>query len=178
MVAYFPAPHQRPPDAACFQPTSPLLLTCALLMTSTSHPKGYFLGVHRSFGGGFTPPRHRDDTESADLLAAPADGDIQPTMSTYSFLTSLSCFNLNYHVEHHDFPKVPWSSLPKVKEIASEFYDGLEQSPGFVHTLRMWFQHGMGWSYAGHEDLSWVRKPTKYDHKPPPQWRIRVDWFD
>ena len=86
-----------------------LLLSELFLHGFCLHPFfGYFIGVHRSFGGGFTAPRHRDDTETEDLLAAPVDGDIQPTMSTYSFLTSLSCFNLNYHVEHHDFPRVPW----------------------------------------------------------------------
>eukprot|EP00040_Diaphanoeca_grandis_P027947 m.160237 g.160237 ORF g.160237 m.160237 type:complete len:585 (+) comp31177_c0_seq1:228-1982(+) len=109
------------------------------------HPYfGYFLGVHRSFGGDF---KHKGVAPPP----VPADStSCQPTMSTYSLLTALSCMNLNYHVEHHDFPKVPWSRLHLVYRAAPEFYDGLEWSPGFVHTIYQWFLHGEEWNYACH----------------------------
>jgi len=79
-------------------------------------------------------------------------------MSTYDFLTSLSCLNLNYHVEHHDFPKVPWSRLHLVYAAAPEFYDNLEWSPGFYTTMWRWIKRGHEWTYACHEDVTWLGK--------------------
>ena len=46
---------------------------------------------------------------------------------TYSYYGSLNKVQLNigYHNEHHDFYKVPWVHLPKIKALAPEYYDNL-----------------------------------------------------
>jgi sphingolipid delta-4 desaturase len=52
--------------------------------------------------------------------AAPGQG----TFDYYGPLNKIA-LNIGYHNEHHDFPEVPWTLLPKVKALAPEFYDDL-----------------------------------------------------
>jgi hypothetical protein len=87
------------------------------------HPcGGYFMGVHNT---------HVDDDPNSK--AKPKE--CQPTRSHYSWLASVFSLNLNFHVEHHDFPNIPWSRLPRLRQIAPEFYDPLVSYTGLTHTI-------------------------------------------
>ncbi|GAA5962978.1 hypothetical protein JCM21900_004330 [Sporobolomyces salmonicolor] len=77
------------------------------------------------------------------------DGHDQETWSYYGPLNILA-YNVGYHNEHHDFPSVPWTRLPKLRELAKEFYDPLPHHPSWPGvTWRFIFDPAVGmWSRA------------------------------
>lgn len=58
------------------------------------------------------------------------DGLSQETYSYYGPLNYLA-YNVGYHNEHHDFPSVAWTRLPKLRQLAPEFYDILPSHPSW-----------------------------------------------
>ena len=69
---------------------------------------------------------------------------------TYSYYGILNVPNLNvgYHTEHHDFPTIPWRLLPKLREMAPEFYENLPKHESYVAVgFKYLFDHNIGpWS--------------------------------
>ncbi|KAK1778891.1 fatty acid desaturase-domain-containing protein [Copromyces sp. CBS 386.78] len=60
-----------------------------------------------------------------------------PVPETFSYYGPLNwvTYNVGLHNEHHDFPAIPWTRLPKLYEIASEFYEGLPQHRSWTHVI-------------------------------------------
>ena len=68
----------------------------------------------------------------------------QETYSYYGWMNKLF-LNIGYHNEHHDFPKVPWSRLPRIKAIAPEFYEPLASHDSWYGVLwKFVMDPGMG----------------------------------
>jgi sphingolipid delta-4 desaturase len=62
---------------------------------------------------------------------------VAPPQETYSYYgpLNLAAFNVGYHNEHHDFPSVPWNRLPKIRHIASGYYDRLTYHTSWTKLL-------------------------------------------
>ena len=62
-------------------------------------------------------------------------GQSNDTFSYYGPINYL-LYNGGYHVEHHDFPRVSWKNLPKIRALAGpEFYDNLPYHTSYIRVM-------------------------------------------
>ena len=87
-----------------------------------------YLGLSTLFAIGLHPLGARWIQEHYTLDPA------QETFSYYGPLNKLA-LNVGYHVEHHDFPSVPWHRLPRVRATADDFYASLHAHSSWTGLL-------------------------------------------
>lgn len=121
------------------------------------HPcAGHFIAEHYVFERSVSPPQPKNKTNPA--------GDI-PLPETYSYYGALNVltYNVGLHNEHHDFPAIPWTRLPKLNAIASEFYNDLPFHKSWV---------GVMWQFVWDPNVSlWCRVKRKDGGRKVGTWK-------
>ena len=105
----------------------------------------YFLGIKAVLymmlgtlmGLGFHPAAAHLIAEHYETVSG------QETYSYYGSANYLN-FNVGYHNEHHDFPRIPWTRLPELTKIAPEYYLSLPYYTSYLRLL---------WAYVTDNDL-------------------------
>ncbi|KAK9473757.1 fatty acid desaturase-domain-containing protein [Dipodascopsis tothii] len=89
------------------------LITSSFLAGSLHPCAGHFIAEHYVL-----------DPEAIDANARATNRAAVPPPETYSYygILNLFTYNVGLHNEHHDFPYVPWTRLPELTRLASEFY--------------------------------------------------------
>lgn len=102
-------------------------------------------------GGGRMANAYAPPSAKATAAGAPLEGGHQPTLSyAGSPLWHWLTFQELRHLEHHDFPGIPWTRLPRLAEIAPEFYGtAMHHVPSIPGLLSAWlFADGDKFDFA------------------------------
>lgn len=73
----------------------------------------------------------------------------QPTYSLYysdvwEWLHPFVGLNINYHIEHHDFSNIPFNKLPRLRRIAPEFYENMNNYTSYTQVWKKFtFEKGI-----------------------------------
>lgn len=107
-----------------FSLNSLLYLILSSFLAGSLHPlAGHFIAEHYVYE---TVPATAHD---------PANG--VPVPETFSYYGPLNflVYNVGLHNEHHDFPAVPWTRLPRLHALASEFYADLPKHRSWTYAI-------------------------------------------
>ncbi|KAK3325796.1 sphingolipid delta-4 desaturase like protein [Apodospora peruviana] len=107
-----------------FNVNSLLYLLLSSFLAGSLHPTaGHFIAEHYVYEK--VTPTARDP---ANRLPIP---------ETFSYYGPLNFFtyNVGLHNEHHDFPAIPWTRLPKLNELAKEFYADLPHHRSWTYVI-------------------------------------------
>lgn len=113
-----------------------------VLVTSLGSYKPLFYFILSSFlagslhptAGHFIAEHYVYETITPEARDPDNNIPVPETFSYYGPLNALT-YNVGYHNEHHDFPAVPWTKLPELRQIADEFYAPLPRHDSWVLVL-------------------------------------------
>ncbi|KAI1817343.1 fatty acid desaturase-domain-containing protein [Poronia punctata] len=111
-----------------------LYLLLSSFLAGSLHPlAGHFIAEHYVY-------------ETVTPTQADAANGV-PVPETYSYYGPLNflTYNVGLHNEHHDFPAVPWTRLPKLHALAREFYADLPHHTSWTYVIwRFIFDESIG----------------------------------
>lgn len=100
-------------------------------LAGSLHPcAGHFIAEHYFFsnvqtGGTESIEEQKAAGKNEPKKEHPLDSLAPPETYSYYGPLNILTYNVGLHNEHHDFPAVPWTRLPKLHQIAKEFYEPL-----------------------------------------------------
>lgn len=131
-----------------FGPKPLLYFVLSDFLAGSLHPlAGHFIAEHYVLDPDSpnpeppVPMKNRTIPDSAISLSPKSSTAANPALAappeTYSYYGPLNIFvyNAGYHSEHHDFPYIAWTNLPKLNAIAEEFYNPLPSHSSWSKVL-------------------------------------------
>lgn len=132
--------------------TSLAYLIMSSFLAGSLHPcAGHFIAEHYVF--------------EKSLKSAQDVSDITPVPETFSYYGPLNIltYNVGLHNEHHDFPAIPWTRLPALHAMASEFYTGLPSHQSWICVI---------WQFIWDKEVGlWCRVKRKEGGRKVGGWR-------
>lgn len=117
-------------------------------LAGSLHPlAGHFIAEHYVLDPEVKNPEKPGNMKNVDIpvssstVSPEKSTSLKPSLiappETYSYYGPLNflVYNAGYHNEHHDFPYVAWTNLPKLREIAHEFYDPLPSHTSWTKVI-------------------------------------------
>ena len=113
-------------------------LILSSFLAGSLHPcAAHFIAEHYVFNpptATATTTRANGQSSAPSPSKSTANIPLPETFSYYGKLNWLT-YNVGLHSEHHDFPAVPWTRLPRLRKLAAEFYDDLPQCESWLSVM-------------------------------------------